>query len=194
MNPAFQPYVLGSGHDRRSDSRAGGPQGGRASPANHGTAARCANQASQDQSPWRRFQTTEARANWLCVVGFVNAPPRQPLTLDIGEHKFRAATVMHTQFDAVVVAERELVQLTLEMLLTAVLVNASEAALEHVKEAFNRIGGHFITACKRRSCRRGRYTLRLRVRWRCRKARRGRRSGQGLVLRRRHRPGTGTAT
>ncbi len=52
---------------------------------------------------------------------------------------------MDAELDVVVLAESELVQIPLKVLLAAVLVDASHAALKHAEEAFDRVGGHVTT-------------------------------------------------
>ena len=50
-----------------------------------------------------------------------------------------ACIIVHTQLDAGVVAEGELVEVALEVLLAAMLVDASETALEYAKKSPRKI-------------------------------------------------------
>jgi len=57
-----------------------------------------------------------------------------------------ALLVLHPELAAVVVAKDELVQVALEVLLPAVLIDANHAALEDAEEPLNRVGGDQIIA------------------------------------------------
>ena len=64
----------------------------------------------------------------------------EPLANDTLEHRIGAVRVVVAEGDTVAVAEIELCQIALQMLLAAMLVDATHPALEDRKEAFDRIG------------------------------------------------------
>ena len=61
-------------------------------------------------------------------------------------HRFDGtAGIVDVQLGAVVVPERELVQISLKLLFSAVLVNIDHAALEHAEKTFDRVRGHITS-------------------------------------------------
>src|SRR5476649_2336447 len=73
------------------------------------------------------------------VLGCVSPPIRQALSSNTLQGHIGAHIVGIAQLNAVVHAEIELCQIALQMLLAAMLVSANHAALEHRKEAFQRV-------------------------------------------------------
>ena len=76
-----------------------------------------------------------AKANCLGVLGFVSPPVGQALIVHSVGGDAGALLVMNSKLAAVVIAEGELVEITLKVLLAAVLVDASHPALEDAEEA-----------------------------------------------------------
>lgn len=77
------------------------------------------------------------------VLGFATSCfVRQPLTFGALESDFGALLIVDAKLDAGILAEVELSQIPIEMLLIDVLVDADDPTLEHGKEAFKGVGVH----------------------------------------------------
>src|SRR4051794_2104748 len=82
----------------------------------------------------------------ISLVSAMRRSIREPLAFNAKQRCLSAATVIHAQCDAVVVAELELGRVTVQVLLIAVLIDALHPTLEQTKEPFNRVsmnGGIF---------------------------------------------------
>lgn len=75
----------------------------------------------------------------------MSSPIGETLAAGAADHDGGSRGVVHAQLDAVVVAEGELVEVSLEVLLAAVLINTFHAALEDAKEALDGVGGDIAT-------------------------------------------------
>src|SRR5690349_11572816 len=82
----------------------------------------------------------KSSANCLTILGFVNPPISQALAINAFKSLHGAGGVIKAQLGAVVGPEIELSQITLQVLLAAMLIGADHAALKDRKEAFQRVG------------------------------------------------------
>jgi hypothetical protein len=77
--------------------------------------------------------------------GLVRLPVREALTGCILYGKHRTVAVVVTKLDAVIVTEIVFGEISMQMFLAAMLINATHAPLEDREVALNGIGGH-VTA------------------------------------------------
>src|SRR5689334_13996249 len=82
-------------------------------------------------------------------LSVTSLPVGQPLPNDALQRLLGARHVIHTPRDAVAIAEIELREIAMQVLLFAVLVDALHAALEDRIEALNRVGGDDVTLATR---------------------------------------------
>jgi len=99
-------------------------------------------------NPFRRFQARKARASCLGVLGRTNPPICETLACCTGNGDFCTTLIVYAKADAVGVAESELIQIALQVLLAAMLIHTNHAALEDAEKAFDAVGGH-MTALRR---------------------------------------------
>src|SRR5665213_155498 len=76
----------------------------------------------------------------------VRPPIHQALAHGAGHDLLRALAIIDAEFDAVAVAKIELGNVTVQMLFSAMLVDALHAALEYAVEALGGVGVHVATA------------------------------------------------
>ena len=88
------------------------------------------------------LQIRNVLATCLGVLGRVKQPICQALTMGALQGNRRALRVFAPEFAAVALAEGELVQVTLERLFAAVLIDPAHPALEYAEDAFDGVGGH----------------------------------------------------
>jgi hypothetical protein len=69
----------------------------------------------------------------------------KPLPKDALERVVRTGGVVNAECDAVIIPEIELVQIPLQMLFPAMLIDAPHTPLEDAEEAFNGVGSHVTT-------------------------------------------------
>ena len=86
-------------------------------------------------NPWRRIHAIHARSFCRSVLGSVRPSPHQALALAALGREHGAFQVINAQFGAVRVAEGEFVQVALQVLFTAVLVDAIHPSLEDAEES-----------------------------------------------------------
>lgn len=68
------------------------------------------------------------------------SPISQPLALDPGERVCRALHIIHFKRDAIVIAERKLTDVAIQVARANVLVHATNAHLEGAEKTFDRVG------------------------------------------------------
>jgi hypothetical protein len=96
-----------------------------------------------DQRPskiWRmRRKFRIARA---CLSRPTSVLIRQPLAFRAPDRAIAALGIVHAKRGTIAVAEIKFVQVTLQVLLAAMLIRTPHPALEHPEEALNRVGRH----------------------------------------------------
>jgi hypothetical protein len=84
------------------------------------------------------------RAAWKRNDFSVSRPVRETLAFNALHSKRRTFPIVHTEGNAVIVAEIKFREIAMQMLLIAMLIDAAHTALEDREVAFGRVGMHIV--------------------------------------------------